>query len=111
LLASYRKISLRPPPFPRRRQNIEFVQVRHEESAAFMACAHAKFTGTVGVCAATTGWWSSFASYSPFSRWQRRNFLAALLKGEVAWKDLLRASIRELTARSCYAPDAGRCRR
>jgi pyruvate dehydrogenase (quinone) len=33
----------------------EFIQVRHEESAAFMACAHAKFTGEVGVCMATSG--------------------------------------------------------
>src|SRR5436853_5481698 len=32
-----------------------FVQVRHEEMAAFMACAHAKFTGDVGVCMATSG--------------------------------------------------------
>jgi pyruvate dehydrogenase (quinone) len=32
-----------------------FVQVRHEEMAAFMACAHAKFTGEVGVCIATSG--------------------------------------------------------
>lgn len=34
---------------------IEFVQTRHEELAAFMACAHAKFTGEVGVCLATSG--------------------------------------------------------
>lgn len=34
---------------------LDFVQVRHEESAAFMACAHAKFTGEVGVCIATSG--------------------------------------------------------
>ena len=34
---------------------LEFVQVRHEEMAAFMACAHAKFTGEVGVCLATSG--------------------------------------------------------
>jgi pyruvate dehydrogenase (quinone) len=34
---------------------IDFVQVRHEEMAAFMACAHAKFTGEVGVCLATSG--------------------------------------------------------
>ncbi len=34
---------------------IEFVQARHEEMAAFMACAHAKFTGEVGVCLATSG--------------------------------------------------------
>jgi len=33
----------------------EFVQVRHEEMAAFMACGHAKFTGQVGVCIATSG--------------------------------------------------------
>ena len=32
---------------------IDFVQVRHEEQAAFMACAHAKFTGELGVCLAT----------------------------------------------------------
>lgn len=34
---------------------IEFIQTRHEEMAAFMACAHAKFTGEVGVCLATSG--------------------------------------------------------
>ena len=34
---------------------MHFVQVRHEEMAAFMACAHAKFTGEVGVCLATSG--------------------------------------------------------
>jgi pyruvate dehydrogenase (quinone)/pyruvate oxidase len=34
---------------------IRFVQVRHEESAAFMACAYAKFTGRLGVCVATSG--------------------------------------------------------
>src|SRR5438067_12960570 len=33
----------------------DFVQVRHEEMAAFMACGHAKFTGEVGVCVATSG--------------------------------------------------------
>src|SRR3978361_2189106 len=32
-----------------------FGQVRHEEMAAFMACAHAKFTGEAGVCLATSG--------------------------------------------------------
>src|SRR2546430_15893949 len=36
-------------------QRPEFIQVRHEEMAAFMACAHAKFTGEVGVCMATSG--------------------------------------------------------
>jgi len=39
----------------RAREDIDFVQVRHEEMAAFMACAHAKFTGEVGVCTATSG--------------------------------------------------------
>ncbi len=33
----------------------EFIQTRHEELSAFMACAHAKFTGEVGVCLATSG--------------------------------------------------------
>ena len=33
----------------------EFIQVRHEEMAAFMACAHAKFTGEIGCCMATSG--------------------------------------------------------
>jgi pyruvate dehydrogenase (quinone) len=34
---------------------IRFVQVRHEEAAAFMACGYAKFTGRLGVCLATSG--------------------------------------------------------
>ncbi len=34
---------------------LRFVQTRHEEMAAFMACGHAKFTGGVGVCMATSG--------------------------------------------------------
>ena len=34
---------------------MRFVQVRHEESAACMACAYAKFTGRLGVCLATSG--------------------------------------------------------
>lgn len=38
-----------------RNHTLEFVQTRHEEGAAFMACAHAKFTGQVGVCMATSG--------------------------------------------------------
>ncbi|HTR29730.1 MAG TPA: thiamine pyrophosphate-requiring protein [Puia sp.] len=39
----------------RAKNNMEFIQVRHEEMAAFMACGHAKFTGEVGVCMATSG--------------------------------------------------------
>ena len=38
-----------------RNQSIRFIQTRHEEMAAFMACGHAKFTGEVGVCMATSG--------------------------------------------------------
>src|ERR1700753_3503682 len=38
-----------------RKDAIRFVQVRHEESAAFMACAYAKYTGRLGVCLATSG--------------------------------------------------------
>jgi pyruvate dehydrogenase (quinone) len=34
---------------------IRFIQARHEEMSAFMACAHAKFTGEIGVCIATSG--------------------------------------------------------
>jgi pyruvate dehydrogenase (quinone) len=34
---------------------VEFIQTRHEESAAFMACGHAKYTGHLGVCLATSG--------------------------------------------------------
>src|SRR5881394_3893798 len=39
----------------KRRDQIAFLQVRHEESAAFMACGYAKFTGKLGVCLATSG--------------------------------------------------------
>jgi pyruvate dehydrogenase (quinone) len=39
----------------RAKGKIEFIQVRHEEMAAFMASAHAKFTGELGVCIATSG--------------------------------------------------------
>ncbi|HVJ35657.1 MAG TPA: thiamine pyrophosphate-requiring protein [Terriglobia bacterium] len=39
----------------RAKGRIEFIQARHEEMAAFMASAHAKFTGELGVCIATSG--------------------------------------------------------
>src|SRR3954470_19851293 len=39
----------------RQKDKIEFVQVRHEEMAAFMAFGHAQWTGEVGVCLATSG--------------------------------------------------------
>src|SRR5213075_1192386 len=38
-----------------RRDRLTFVQVRHEEAAAFMACGYAKYTGKLGVCLATSG--------------------------------------------------------
>src|SRR5881409_3026124 len=41
--------------FDRAGSDPELIQVRHEEMAAFMACGHAKFTGEVGVCIATSG--------------------------------------------------------
>src|ERR1700712_4563974 len=39
----------------RAKETMEFIQVPHEELASFMACAHAKFTGEVGFCMATSG--------------------------------------------------------
>lgn len=39
----------------KRRQQIRFIQTRHEEAAAFMACAYAKYTGKLGVCIGTSG--------------------------------------------------------
>ena len=39
----------------RAEKKMQYVQVRHEEMSAFMACAHSKFTGEVGVCLATSG--------------------------------------------------------
>ncbi len=39
----------------RRQDKIRFIQVRHEESAAFMASGYAKYTGKLGVCLATSG--------------------------------------------------------
>src|SRR5215204_3526317 len=39
----------------RHSEEIEFIQARHEEMAAFMACGHAKWTDEVGVCLATSG--------------------------------------------------------
>src|SRR6478609_6872380 len=38
-----------------RKDKIRFIQTRHEEAAAFMACGYAKFTGKLGVCLATSG--------------------------------------------------------
>jgi len=38
-----------------RQDKIRFIQVRHEEAAAFMACGYAKFTGKLAACLATSG--------------------------------------------------------
>src|SRR2546421_6392564 len=38
-----------------RQDRVRFIQVRHEEAAAFMACGYAKFTGRIGCCLATSG--------------------------------------------------------
>jgi pyruvate dehydrogenase (quinone)/pyruvate oxidase len=39
----------------KRQDQVRFIQVRHEEAAAFMACGYAKWTGRLGVCLATSG--------------------------------------------------------
>src|SRR3546814_5126093 len=39
----------------KRQDDVRFVQVRHEEAAAFMACGYAKWTGKLGACLATSG--------------------------------------------------------
>jgi len=39
----------------REKESIQFIQVRHEEMAAMMACGHAKVTGQLGVCCASAG--------------------------------------------------------
>jgi len=39
----------------KQKERVKFIQVRHEESAAFMACAYAKYTGKLGCCLATSG--------------------------------------------------------
>ena len=41
--------------FRTHQDRVTFIQVRHEEAAAFAACAYAKFTGKLGVCLATSG--------------------------------------------------------
>jgi pyruvate dehydrogenase (quinone) len=41
--------------FRKRRDKIRFIQVRHEEAAALMACGYAKYTGKLGVCVGTSG--------------------------------------------------------
>src|SRR5436309_6240972 len=38
-----------------RQDKVRFIQARHEESAAFMACGYGKYTGKIGCCLATSG--------------------------------------------------------
>src|SRR5438128_10215934 len=38
-----------------RQEKLHFIQVRHEEAAAFAACGYAKYTGRLGLCCATSG--------------------------------------------------------
>ena len=54
------------------REQIRFVQVRHEESAAFAATAYAKFTGRLGVCLATSGPGGLHLAQRPVRRQARR---------------------------------------
>ena len=46
---------------------VDYIQVRHEEMSAFMACAHSKFTGEVGVCLTASG-----AGCGPSAQWSIR---------------------------------------
>ena len=54
------------------RDKIRFVQVRHEEAAAFAACGYAKFTGRLGVCLATCGPGGHPPAQRPLRRQARR---------------------------------------
>ena len=56
----------------KRQDKIRFVQVRHEESAAFMACGYAKYTGKLGVCLATSGPGRHPSAQRPLRRQARR---------------------------------------
>src|SRR3954454_2061573 len=83
----------------------EFVQVRHEESAALMACAHAKFGGGLGVCMVTSGPGAIHAMnglYDP--RLDHQPVLGVggqqttILKGDPDRAAIVRESMRELVA-------------
>ncbi|MES2755297.1 MAG: thiamine pyrophosphate-requiring protein [Pseudomonadota bacterium] len=103
----------------------EFVQVRHEEMAAFMASAHAKFTGELGVCLATsgpgaahlvTGLYDAKADHMPVlaivgqtartaigAHYQQEVDLAALFKdvaGDFVQTAMVPAQVRHLTDRA-----------
>ena len=95
----------------RREHPIRFVQVRHEEMAAFMAAAYAKFTGEVGVCLATsgpgathliTGMYDAFMDHVPvlaIAGQQPRNALGAHYQQEIdlvtTFKDVAGAFVQQ----------------
>src|ERR671930_49922 len=56
--------------FRKKKDAVPFIQVRHEEAAAFMACGYPKYTGKLGVCLATTSPFAprSATAASPTSR-------------------------------------------
>ena len=59
----------------KRQDKIRFIQVRHEEAAAFMACGYAKYTGRLGVCLATSGPGGNPSAERPLRRedgWRNR---------------------------------------
>jgi pyruvate dehydrogenase (quinone) len=56
----------------KQKDKIRFIHVRHEEAAAFMACAYAKFTDRLGVCIATSGP-DGIHLLNLWSQWQWRN--------------------------------------
>jgi pyruvate dehydrogenase (quinone) len=89
----------------RARDRFDFVEVRHEEAAALMACAHAKFGGGLGVCMVTSGPGAIHALnglYDP--RLDHQPVLAVvgqqptILKGDPDRAAIVRESMRELVA-------------
>ena len=51
-----------------RQERTRFIQVRHEEAAAFAACGYAKYTGRFGVCLATSGLEASIRPFAACNR-------------------------------------------
>lgn len=113
---------------------IEFIQARHEEMAAFMASAHAKFTGELGVCVATsgpgaahlvTGLYDARLDHMPVlaicgqqaraglgSHYQQEIDLAAMLKdvaGSYVQQASVPAHVRHMVDRAVRIALAGRC--
>ena len=99
---------------------IEFIQARHEEMAAFMASAYAKFTGELGVCIATsgpgashlvTGLYDARLDHMPvlaITGQQSRNALGGHYQQEVdlpsLFKDVAGAFVQQASVRAAGAP-------